>query len=553
MMKKFIYIIAALIGLTGCIDNDLPYPVVVPHIISLDAVGAESVDIDYDECTVTIVFPETTDLRKISITSYEIDEEIAVPSIDIIGEHDLSSPLRFNIRTYDDYAWKIVGVRTVQRYFTVEGQIGSSVIDPANCRAIAMVGKNADVSNIKVTSLKLGPKGLSTYSVDYTSMRDFTHGISVDVTAFDLTETWRLFVEITDASVEITNVNPWAHEAYLTSIGTAGVENGFKYRLKGDSEWIEVSESDITSDGGTFVAHIKGLEQDTVYEAVAFSGADQSAVVEFMTETAVKIPNGSFEYTSKVAGTNYYKFYDPACGIEDCMEMFWGSGNGEGSEGVNGSANLGIVITYVDTEEKVDGKQSVRAQTSQLAGMLAAGNLFTGQFAGLVGTSGGKVNFGRPWSSRPSALKLYCKYSTGNIDIINSTPPGVTLTKSDYDRAQIKIALGTWDYKKYGGTPESPVHINTTDASTFVDFTTDASTIADGNLIIHNDGYYLNGADKVIAETGEWTEYIIPLNYHSMDKHPTHIVISCASSQFGDYFTGCSSSKLWIDAVELLY
>lgn len=545
--------IVAMIGLTGCIDNDLPYPVVVPHITSMTASGAESVDINYDDRTVTLTFPETIDLRNVEITSVEIDEEIAVPSIDIVGRHDLTSPLKFKIRTYADYSWKIIGVRNVQRYFTVEGQIGSSAIDPVNCRAIAMVGKNADVSDIKVTSLKLGPRGLSTYSVDYTTMRDFTHGISVDVTAFDMTETWNLFVEITDASAEITEVNPWAHEVYLTSIGTAGVENGFMYRLKGDAEWIKVDESDITSDGGTFMAHVKGLESETVYEAVAVSGADQSAVVEFMTEAAVKIPNGSFEYASKVAGKDYYKFYDPSCGVADGEFMFWGSGNGEGSEGVNGSANLGIVITYIDTEEKVDGKQSVRAQTSQLAGMLAAGNLFTGQFAGLVGTSGGKVNFGRPWTSRPSALKLYCKYSTGTIDIINSTPPGVSLTKSDYDRAQIKIALGTWDYKKYGGTLESPVHINTTDASTFVDFTTDPSTVADGNLIIHHDGYYLNGGDKVAAETGEWIEYVIPLNYHSMDIQPTHIVVSCASSQFGDYFTGCSSSKLWIDAVELLY
>ena len=552
-MKKFIYMIVALVGLTGCIDNDLPYPVVVPHITSITASGAESVDINYDDRTVTLTFPETTDLRDIEITSVEIDQEIAVPSIEIVGRHDLSSPLKFNIRTYADYSWKIIGVRNVQRYFTVEGQIGSSTIDPVNCRAIAMVGKNADVSDIKVTSLKLGPRGLSTYSVDYTTMRDFTHGISVDVTAFDMTETWNLFVEITDASVEITKVNPWAHEAYLTSIGTAGAENGFMYRLKGDAEWIKVDESDITSDGGTFLAHIKDLKPETVYEAVAVSGADQSPVVEFMTEAAVKIPNGSFEYASKVAGASYYKFYDPDCGVADGEFMFWGSGNGEGSEGVNGSANLGIVITYVDTEDKVDGKQSVRAQTSQLAGMLAAGNLFTGQFAGLVGTSGGKVNFGRPWTSRPSALKLYCKYSTGTIDIINSTPPGVTLTKSDYDRAQIKIALGTWDYKKYGGTLESPVHINTTDASTFVDFTTDPSTVADGNLIIHHDGYYLNCGDKVAAETGEWIEYVIPLNYHSMDVQPTHIIVSCASSQFGDYFTGCSSSRLWIDAVELLY
>jgi hypothetical protein len=295
------------------------------------------------------------------------------------------------------------------------------------------------------------------------------------------------------------------------------------------------------------------LLPETIYEVQAFSGDDSSSIYEFETEPAVKLPNGSFEYASKVAGKDYYKFYDPACGVADGSYMFWGSGNGEGSEGVNGSANLGIVITYVDTEEKVDGKQSVRAQTSQMAGMLAAGNLFTGQFAGLVGTSGGMVNFGRPWTTRPTALKLYCKYTTANVDIINGTPPGVNISKADFDRAQIKFAIGSWAYKQYGGSPESPVHINTTDSRTFVDFATDASTIAHGDLVIHNDGYILNGQPKVSADTGTWIEYTIPLQYHDMDKKPTHIIISCAASQYGDYFTGCSKSKLWIDAVELIY
>lgn len=543
----------SVICLTGCIDNDLPYPVVVPHIVSLEADGAESVSIDFQNQMVMAYFPETKDLRNVTISSVEIDEDIAVPSIELVGEHDLSRPLRFNLRTYEDYPWTIVGIRNVERYFTVEGQIGSTIIDSYNCRAIAMVGKSADVADIKVTSLKLGPKGLSSYSIDYTMMRDFTHGVSVDVTAFDVTETWSLYIEKTESVVDITKVNPWAYEAYITSIGEAGKQNGFRYRVKGAEDWSEVSEADITSDGGIYVAHLKGLQPDTVYEAVAFYGDDSSSVQEFTTEKAARLPNGSFEYASKVSGKDFYKFYDPSCGVEDGMYMFWGSGNGEGSEGVNGSASMGIVITYIDTEDKVDGKQSVRAQTSQLAGMLAAGNLFTGQFAGLVGTSGGKVNFGRPWSSRPSALKLYCKYKTDRIDIINGSPVGVTLTKEDYDRAEIKIALGTWNYRDYGGTPESPVHVNTTDPNTFVDFKSDKSTIADGNLTIHHDGYFLNGGDKVISSTDQWVEYTIPLNYHDMEMIPTHIIISCAASQFGDYFTGCSSSSLWIDAAELVY
>ena len=539
--------------MAGCITNDLPYPVLVPNIIGLSAENAEDVFIDYDNRQITIYFPEYVDLRQVKITSVDIDQEIAVPSVDLVNVWDLTSPIKVKIRTYDEYEWTIKAVRKIERYFTVEGQIGSSIIDADNCRAIVTVGMKTDISDITVTSLKLGPEGLSTYSHEPSAMKDFTHGISVDVTAFDVTQTWNLYVENTEVNVAITKVNPWATKVYVTSSAAAGTDNGFLYRLKGTSEWKGVPESSITADGGTYVALIEGLSPETEYEVVAFSGTEWSEAETFVTDAATAVPNGSFEYASKVAGKNYYKFYDPDCGVADGSYMFWGSGNGEGSEGVNGSANLGIIITYIDEVDKVDGNQSVRAQTSQMAGMLAAGNLFTGQFAGLVGTSGGKVNFGRPWTTRPSALKLYCKYSTSKMDIINGSPAGVSLTKEDYDRAQIKIALGVWDYKKYGGTPESPVHINTTEPSTFVDFSHDASTVADGNLIIHHDGYMMNGESKVTAVTDEWLEYVIPLNYHTIEQKPTHIIISCAASQFGDYFTGSSVSTLWLDAVELIY
>lgn len=553
MRKRLAYIILALVALTGCITNDIPYPVIVPNILSFTVDGAEDVFIDNDSQTVTVRLAEYVNPRKVTVRSVETDLEIAELSSGLIGEHDLTTPLKFSVRTYDDYTWTLVAESNVRRYFTVEGQVGSSVIDAVNHRAVAMVGKNDDVSDVTVTSLKLGPEGLSDYSLDMSRMKDFTHGISVDVTAFGITDTWTLYVENAEVSVEIRNVNPWAREAYVTSAGVAGQENGFMYRAVGSDRWLEVDPSDITSDGGTFVAHIKDLIPASDYEVYAFSGIEQTAVWEFTTEAAVRIPNGSFEYASKVSGKDYYKFYDPSCGVEEGAYMFWGSGNGEGEEGVSGSANMGIVITYIDTDEKVDGRQSVRAQTSQMAGILAAGNLFTGQFAGLVGTSGGMVNFGRPWTTRPKALKLYCKYETGKMDIIKGSPAGVTLTKEDYDRAEIKFALGDWDYRRYGGTKESPVHVNTTDARTFVDYNTDASTIANGNLIIHHDGYILNGEAKVTSATDEWVEYTIPLNYRDIDRTPTHIIVSCAASQYGDYFTGCSSSKLWIDAVELIY
>ena len=324
----------------------------------------------------------------------------------------------------------------------------------------------------------------------------------------------------------------------------------FAYSTDEGSTW---TYADAVNDSeGTYKAELTGLAPQTKYTyALCIDDVQIGEPMTFTTEAAPNFPNASFEYVSKVTGNNYYKFYDPNCGVEEGMKMFWGSGNGEGPDGVNGSANMNIVITDVDTSTKIDGNQSVVAQTSSMVGMLAAGNLFAGQFVGLVGTSGGIVNFGRPWSSRPTAMRIWCKYETGLINILNNSNLGVT--KNDYDRAQIKIAIGTWDYKKYGGSKDSPVQVNTTDESTFVDFYTDPNTIANGDVIIYNDGYSINKGEKVTATTTGWIEYVIPLEYRNLNAYPTHIVVSCAASQFGDYFTGYDKTKLWIDAVELIY
>lgn len=346
----------------------------------------------------------------------------------------------------------------------------------------------------------------------------------------------------------------WATRATIHADVDASEGEGktikFAYSTDEGSTWTYVDA--VNDSEGTYKAELTGLAPQTKYTyALCIDDVQIGEPMTFTTEAAPNFPNASFEYVSKVTGNNYYKFYDPNCGVEEGMKMFWGSGNGEGPDGVDGSANMNIVITDVDTSTKIDGNQSVVAQTSSMVGMLAAGNLFAGQFVGLVGTSGGIVNFGRPWTSRPTAMRIWCKYETGLINILNNNNLGVT--KNDYDRAQVKVAIGTWDYKRYGGSKESPVQINTTDESTFVDYYTDPSTIANGDVIIYKEGYSINKGELITADTTGWIEYVIPLEYHNLNAYPTHIVVSCAASQFGDYFTGYDKTKLWIDAVELIY
>lgn len=529
----------AVCGLAGCISNDLPYPVVVPNITSLEADDAENVSIDYADRTVTIHFPETKDLRDVAITSVEIDKDIAVLSKEIVGTHDLTSPLKVNIRTYSDYEWTIEAVRNVERYFTVQGQVGSTVIDAVNCRAVVMVGENVDITSINVTSLKLGPKdNLTTYSLLPSQMKDFTHGISVDVTAFDVTETWRLFVEVTDVSVEIQDVNPWTCEAYITSLGVAGVENGFQYRVKGSGQWIDVDDADITADGGSFTAHITGLQPETTYEVVAYSGSDRTSAEEFTTDPATQLPNHSFENVSLVTGKDYYKWYNPFATDDDGREMFWGTGNGEGPDGVNGTASLGIVLTYPEENDVPDGKLAVRCESKSFAGILACGNIFTGQFAGVVGTTGGKVNYGRPWTTRPKALRFKMKYNCGKIDLVGSYPPGEVVKVGDNDRCHIFATVGDWDYKETLGSKESPVLVNTTEG---IYFTSDSPGIIGYGECIYNES------------TDGWIEVEIPIEYRSLTRKPTHIIVICAASIRGDYLTGSSRSTLWVDDFDLIY
>ena len=53
MKRVLIFICVAVLAISGCISNDIPYPVVVPSITALDVENAKSVDVDYNNRVVT--------------------------------------------------------------------------------------------------------------------------------------------------------------------------------------------------------------------------------------------------------------------------------------------------------------------------------------------------------------------------------------------------------------------------------------------------------------------------------------------------------------------
>ncbi len=537
-LSKYIFVIFSVISVMtigGCIENDIPYPVEKMYITSLTAEGVIGTPvIDANNMTVTLELEEVTDIRNVNITSVSYSEK-ATPSVDIVGRHDMRNPLEVTLSLYQDYVWQILAKQNIPMEFSVEGQIGATEWDVEKHTATVYVGSE-DHSNIEVTALKLGPEGISTYQwADGIDKNDFSSVRYVYVTYHGRTERWSLYVKTTEVKVNITKADGWAKIMWLYGDGISGTDLGFKYRLAGNDNWIEVS--DVEVNGGSFTARVGGLQPNTEYEVMAYSNDDVSAITKVTTEGILSLENGGFEQWETIR-----KIVCPYISDETA---YWGTGN-------PGAATVNATVTdkCEDIRPGSDGKYSARLESmfANLAGIgkFAAGNLFIGKYVKTVGTNG-IVAFGQKFNARPTALKFWMKYNCGDIDKIGNLPIGSTLQMGDPDTGSIYIALGTWTADKYGvdadgvvmGTADSPVIIDTRNHSTFFDPKSEA-VVAYGEILLNK-------------SIGEWTEVVIPLNYTSTSVVPTHIAIVCSASRLGDYFTGSTKSVMWLDDMELIY
>lgn len=523
--------VALLLAAVGCIENDVPYPVVKLDIVALEAEGIKSAPaIDATNHTVRLELEETTDIRKVNITSVTMTEG-ATSSVTFPGVFDLRTPLYVVLSKYQEFEWTITAEQTIERYFNVEGQIGESKIDAEHHVATAYVPMDHDMKSVTITALKLGPKDITTYSVDFSELTDFSDDSMRQVMVSyhgDIEENWWLQVIPTDVEVEFSAVDAWAKRIWLYANGRSGTDLGFRYRKAGDQEWLAVN--DITVDGGSFSACIEGLEPMTQYEVIAYSGENVTEQVAVTTEDIFELPNAGFEEWSIIDGI--------VCPYLDGSAPFWGSGN-------DGAAMASTTLTepVEDVRPGSEGRYAASLQSKKAAlmgiGKFAAGNIFLGEFGGLVGLDG-LVNFGRPTTARPVALHGWVKYNCGAIDELGRVPSArPDLKKGDNDEGQIMIAVGNWTAEEYGGSENCPVVVNTKDESTYFN-KSGKNVIGVGEMIL-------------TESTDGWVEFTLPLEYKATDVVPTHMIIICTGSRFGDYFTGSTHSLMLVDDFKLIY
>lgn len=280
----------------------------------------------------------------------------------------------------------------------------------------------------------------------------------------------------------------------------------FQYRKASETDWTEIDPSnmEVNASALRYTTVVFGLAPSTQYVFRAVSAEDkETKEITFSTAASATIHNLNFDSWSDSDQ------YPNASGYD-----IWDSANSSGA-----------AITTQPVSDAVSGK-AARLESVKAMGMMAAGNIFTGQFAGLAGL-GAKLDWGTPFNGRPIALRGYYKYAPKTIDMAKAP---YTDMKGQMDQSQIIVFLTDWT---------SQFRINTS-SKEFVDLDNDPGIIALGQFNSSN-------------EDAGYVKFTLPLVYRDAARIPNYLVIAAASSRYGDYFTGGVGSVLHIDEFELVY
>ncbi|MGM9862446.1 MAG: PCMD domain-containing protein [Muribaculaceae bacterium] len=511
-------LIAALLAtmVSACIENNIPYPRIQANFLTFAVEGSDG-DAVIDSATrnIRIKFPETANLADVTVTSYTI-----TPGASLVGEQlsklNLETPQRVVLRLYQDYDWTISASQDIERHFTFEGQIGTATIDVPGKRVVAYVSDKFDITQIHVTSIKLGAEG-STMDPDLNDAKaDFSAPVTVNVTTHGVTSRWTIYLQPSEASVTTSSADAWSRVAFVYGDAEAGHDNGVEYRVKGADEWTRVPAEWLTHNGGSFVARIIHLTPETTYEVRAYSDEEYGQAIEVTTDPERQVVGSDFD--------NWWldgKVWNPWVQGET---QYWDTGN-------KGATTLGGSNT-VPTDDTATGSGKAAKLQTQFVGIgalgkLAAGNIFYGYYVRTDGTNG-VLSFGREFNLRPTKVRGYYKYRTAPISHSNST---YEYLKGQPDTCIVWCALIDQD---------TPFEIRTNPK----------------NLQLFNEnGPYVVAYGKIEQgnNVNSYTPFEFELKYKSTSRVPKFLLITASASKYGDYFTGGDGAILWLDNIELEY
>ena len=576
-MKKQYWLlwIAVSLWFVACdIKEDFPNPIILGQITDFQVEGQCTADeqsgnvatIDKEAQIVTLYVNDTVDLTRLRINKIAVagtipssgsnsselpmiipDEETygayenfpLYGFVDSIGDLDIrmdfTRPVKFVLRTYQDYHWTVIVHRVVKREIEVENQVGKAIIDSHLCNAIVYVSSKQSLKNLKVHKFLLGGEH-GTVFPDPTleEISNFYDARQFEVTTgWGATETWTVIVRQTDKVAESENavkVSAWSNFAVVEASIPVEEENFKKSSLRiewknKESDWnnnahvVEYYEMN-TENLRSIQATLKGLDPNTTYECRLCYEKDGKEIIStpitFTTEEQLALYNGGFEewwVDGKIAYPN------------EQGTSFWDTSN-------PGGAAFGGSNTTATTDVVHSGSKAAKLESKYIVIKFAAASLYTGTFGNLVGTNGAKLNWGVPFTSRPTALKGYMQYAPKAINRVGSNLPADAPAAGEMDKCTMFCALLS-----------EPLIVDNTQMSTFPDWENDSRVIAYGTL----------SDEQNVHSGGQWKRVSIPLVYREFSKQPTHLLIVFSASKYGDYFHGGEGSTLYLDDFSLEY
>ncbi|MDE6298964.1 MAG: PCMD domain-containing protein, partial [Muribaculaceae bacterium] len=434
------------------------------------------------------------------------------------GSYNLTSPLHLILSRYQDYSWQISAVQNIERYFSVEGQIGESVIDAAACRVIVTVAEGTDLSSLHLEKIKLGPEGITTITPSLQpGIIDLSSPLRVEVTCHGRSEFWTIYADVAELLVNTTAADPWSRVVWVYGACPSDMKGGFQYRKADSTDWISVPESDVKQTDGAFSVCIPHLEPLTEYVVRAVADGNIGNEMRVTTDATADIPDGDFDQW-------WLKNNKIWCPWNENGQQFWDTGN-------TGAATLGQ-SNVVPTDHTVTGQGQAAELNTRFVGIagigkLAAGSIYTGSFKRVDGTNG-ILDFGQPWKLRPTKLKGYYQYKTAPINYANADFKPLI---GQPDTCHIYVALADWT---------APFEIRTNPKNQQLFDKDSPSIIAYGELVYS-------------GTMEEYQPFEIKLDYRSTSRIPTYLQITCAASKLGDYFTGGAGAVLYVDQFSFDY
>lgn len=279
-----------------------------------------------------------------------------------------------------------------------------------------------------------------------------------------------------------------------------------------------------------------GILDGKTYQYKLIVDSFESEVATF-DSTAADLTNPTIPTLDKNAATFDDKKVTCYTKSNNTNSTWWGSGS---------NTAFGTDITLCTYNDKYKGALLTTVKGIMLV-KIAPGNLFTGTFE--KKTTTGTVSFGQPykWTKRPSGVKVKYDAQTGNV---NSKYKISKIKDGNPDYARIFVAIVNW---------ENPRNV-TSGAIATPTGCWDPETSTDPSGDNYGGGQIVAYASLWISQTalkGSFNEVTLPFNWYAEDVNPAKakhsLVISCATSVYGDYLNGYNEAQMYVGDFEWVY